>query len=353
MPGTDPNPNSASLASGREATQDGPSGKASVPLLSVVVPVYGCRSCLGHLYGRLTAALKGNGTSYEILLVDDRGTDGSWEEIERLVALDDSVGGILLSRNFGQHAAITAGLQFAQGDWVAVIDCDLQDPPEEIPRLYAKALQGYDIVFGRRVHKRTTWPRKRLASMYYRILRMFAGVTLTGDYGDLSVLSRKAVDAFLQLREQDRQYVMILTWLGFDTAVVDYEPAPRYRGRSSYSLSRLFALALSGIFFQTTFLLRWIAYLGLLLAWLGTLLALYLLGARLVGNIYPGWTGIIVSILLLSGFIILSTGVTGLYIGKVFDQSRGRPLFIVDRMVESPRTPASEHPGRTLKDVVA
>lgn len=308
----------------------------SAVALSVVVPVFGCQPCLRHLHERLVIVLDRLGTSYEIVLVDDRATDGSWPEIERLVALDDSVRGILLSRNFGQHAAITAGLEHARGERVTVIDCDLQDPPEEIPRLFAKALQGYDIVFGRRIRRRSTsWLRRGVGSLYYRALRTFAGVELSGEFGALSVLSRKAVDAFLQLHDRDRAYVMILTWLGFDTAIVDYESAPRYRGHSSYTLGGLLKLAVAGVFFQTTFLLRWIVYLGFLIASLGSLLAIYLIGARLAGSIYPGWTSIIVSVLLIGGFIILSTGITGLYIGKIFEQSRGRPLFIVDRIAES------------------
>jgi glycosyltransferase involved in cell wall biosynthesis len=305
------------------------------------VPVYGCQPCLRRLHERLTAALRGLGVSYELILVDDRAEDGSWAEIERLAALDDSVRGILLSRNFGQHAAITAGLQHARGAWAAVMDCDLQDPPEELPRLYAKALEGYDIVFGRRSRKPTGFLRGLLGRLYFRGIRVFAGSHVDGQYGSFSVISRKALDAFLSFRDQDRHYMMILTWLRFDTAAVDYEPAPRYAGRSSYSLSKLLEHAFDGVFFQTTVLLRWIVYLGFCLAAAGAALSVYLLGARLFGNVYPGWTSIVTAILVLGGFIILSTGITGLYIGKVFDQARGRPLFVVDRYAKAER-PGSE-----------
>jgi glycosyltransferase involved in cell wall biosynthesis len=304
------------------------------PVISVVVPVYGCRDCLEHLYDRLTTTLSDLVPAYEIIFVDDRAQDESWPEIERLVELDLSVRGVRLSRNFGQHAAITAGLSHVRGEWVVVMDCDLQDPPEKIPDLYAKALEGHEIVFGRRTHKPTGPTRRLLAGLYFRGLRIFTGSHIEGQYGTFSVISHKVADAFLDLKDQDRHYLMILSWLGFDAVAVDYEPALRYRGRSSYSLPHLIEHALDGVFFQTTVLLRWIVYLGFFFASLGALLAAVLAGARIFGHSYPGWTSIVVLTLALSGFIILSTGITGLYIGKVFEQSRGRPIFVVDRVAE-------------------
>jgi len=214
------------------------------------------------------------------------------------------------------------------------MDCDLQDPPEKIPDLYAKALEGHEIVFGRRTHKPTGPLRRMLASLYFRCLRMFTGTHIEGQYGTFSVISRKVVSAFLDLKDQDRHYLMILLWLGFDATAVDYKPAVRYEGRSSYSLPHLIEHALDGVFFQTTVLLRWIVYLGFFLASLGGALAVHLLVARAVGQAYPGWTSIVVLTLALCGFIILSTGITGLYIGKVFEQSRERPIFVVDRIAE-------------------
>jgi dolichol-phosphate mannosyltransferase len=307
---------------------------AAAPVISVVVPVYGCRSCLEHLHERLTATLSDLVSSHEIILVDDRAPDGSWHEIERLVELDPRVRGVRLSRNFGQHAAITAGLSRVRGQWAVVMDCDLQDPPEDIPRLFAKALEGHEIVFGRRSHKPTSALRRALATLYFRCLRAFTRTHIDGQYGTFSVISRKVVDAFLELHDQDRHYLMILSWLGFDAVAVDYEPAYRYHGKSSYRLPRLIEHALDGVFFQTTVLLRWIVYFGFLLALVGGILAVYLVTARLAGRVYPGWTSIVVLTLVLCGFIILSTGITGLYIGKVFEQARDRPVFVVDQIAE-------------------
>lgn len=309
---------------------DDPNG---VPALSVVVPVYGCGSCVAHLHERLTAVLTEMGVSYEIVLVDDRAGDGSWPQIERMAEADRAVRGVLLSRNFGQHAAITAGLAHARGERVAVMDCDLQDPPEDLPRLYEKSLEGHEIVFGRRVRKPTGWLRGMLGRMYFRGIKVFAGADLDGQYGSFSVITRKVVDAFLTFKDEDRHYMMILTWLKYDTVAVDYQPAPRYKGRSSYSLPKLIDHALDGVFFQTTVLLRWIVYMGFGLAALGGLLALRVVYARIVGTVFPGWTSLVAGGLFVGGFIILSTGITGLYIGKVFDQVRARPVFVVDRVV--------------------
>jgi polyisoprenyl-phosphate glycosyltransferase len=306
------------------------------PHLSVVVPVFRCTPCLGPLHVRLSATLDEllDG-DFELVLVDDRGGDGAWEAIAELSRADARVRGIRLSRNFGQHAAITAGLDAARGDWAVVMDCDLQDPPEDIPRLYAKAMEGFDVVYGRRQSKPTGLIRGLSAKLYFKGLNVFTGAGVQGEFGSFSMISRKVIDGFLRFRDEDRHYVLILHWLGFDWAAVDYEPSTRYAGRSSYSFTALLRHALDGVFFQTTVLLRWIVYFGFALATLGALLAAYFTVARLVGTAYPGWTSIAVIMLLASGFIITSTGITGLYVGKVFDQVKGRPLYIVDREIDA------------------
>jgi dolichol-phosphate mannosyltransferase len=306
----------------------------SAPLLSVVVPVYGCVDCLRTLHERVTAAVEGITPDFEMVLVDDGGDDGSWEVIEELVAGDARVRALRLSRNFGQHAAITAGLEQARGDWTVVMDCDLQDPPEEIPRLYTKAAEGFDVVFGLRNQKPAGLPRRVLARAYFWALKTFAGSEFEGQWGTFSILSRKVVRAFLKFRDNDRHYLMILHWLGFRTATIEYEPARRFAGRSSYSFTRLLKHAADGVFFQTTVLLRWIVYLGFALAAAGALAAVYLAVARLSNSFYPGWTSIAVFTLLIGGFIIISTGITGLYIGKVFEQVKGRPLFLIDEVLD-------------------
>jgi polyisoprenyl-phosphate glycosyltransferase len=308
--------------------------EAGVPDLSVVVPVYRCTPCLPALHGRVAKVLDGLVDRFELIFVDDRGGDGAWEAISELSRLDPRVRGVRLSRNFGQHAAITAGLSAARGQAALVMDCDLQDPPEEIPRFLEKAAQGYDIVYGRRKTKPVGPIRGAMGRLYFRLMSTFTGSHLDGEYGSFSLISRDVIDGFLRFRDKDRHYLFILQWLGFDSADVEYDVSERYEGKSSYSFRTLLAHAFDGLFFQTTVLLRWIVYFGFMLAVLGALAAVYFVIARVAGSAYPGWTSMAVIMLLGCGFIITSTGITGLYIGKVFEQVKDRPLFIIDRQVE-------------------
>lgn len=308
--------------------------EAAHPAISVVVPVYRCTPCLAPLHERLVATLEPLGQPFEIVLVDDHGGEGGWEMIAELASSDPRVRGVRLSRNFGQHLAITAGLSAARGRWVVVMDCDLQDPPELIPQMYAKALEGFDIVYGRRKRKPAPLARRALARVYFKMLNLFTGAGINGEFGSFSLISRKVVDGFLRFRDRDRHYIFILHWLGFDWAAVDYEPSARHAGESSYTFRTLLRHGLGGVFFQTTILLRWIVYLGFLLAASGLGFAAYLVVARLTGNSMPGWTSIVVITLVVSGFIVTSTGITGLYIGKVFEQVKDRPLFVVDRTTD-------------------
>lgn len=296
----------------------------------MVIPVYGCRPCLAALESRLAATLDELGVEYEIVLVDDRSPDGAWETLVELAADNPRIRALRLSRNFGQHAAITAGLSAARGRWIVVMDCDLQDPPESIPELYAKARQGYDVVFARRKTRRHSRFRRVGARMYFAALSRFSGIHLDGEYGALSIISRKVADAYLRLKDADRHYLFIVRWLGFESASIDVEHGDRYAGKSSYTFSRLVQHAMDGVVFQTTKLLRWIVYAGFLVALIGALLAAFFVYSWAVNDAYPGWTSLAVLLLLLGGFIILSLGVTGLYVGKIFGQVKERPLFIVD-----------------------
>ena len=245
----------------------------SEPTLSVVVPVYRCDECLLALQTRLRAALESLGASYEIVYVDDRSPDGAWETLKSLSAADGHVRAIRLSRNFGQQAAITAGLAHSRGRYTVVMDCDLQDPPESIPDLYAKAQEGYDIVLARRAERRHSFGRRFGARIYAKLLTALAGVEISSAYGAFSIVSERARTSFLEIKDSDRHYVPILHWLGFERAEIEVRHAERFAGTSAYSLRELVGHAMQGIFFQTTTLLRWIVYAGFLLALTGALLA--------------------------------------------------------------------------------
>ena len=300
--------------------------------ISVVIPVYNCAGSLRSLHERLTASLLQITPDYEIVLVDDRSCDGAWEILAELARGDRHLRVVRLSRNFGQHAAITAGLTRARGAWTVVMDCDLQEPPEEIARLWAKAQEGYEIVRAVREGRRHSAFRRMSASLYRRMLSEREGEI---EFSTLSMISRKVVDAFLQLRDRDREYQLVLDWLGFSQATIGFAHAEREGGSpSAYGLRELVRVALDGMFFRTTVLLRWIVFLGFLVALAGGLLAVYAVYSRYVEDTPPGYTSLVVLLVLLSGFIIISLGVVGLYVGRIFDQVKGRPLFVVDEQID-------------------
>ncbi len=301
--------------------------------LSVVVPVYGCADCLTTLHDRLGASLAQITDRYELVFIDDRSTDGAWTVLQQLAQSDHHVRAFRLSRNFGQDAAITAGLEQACGAWAVVMDCDLEEAPEDIPRMWAAAGEGYEIVRTVRRGWRHSWFR-RVASRAYRRLTLETDVR--PDYSNLSLLSRGVIDAFLQLRDRDREYMIALDWLGFDSTAIEIEHHRRHAGKSGYTLQRLVRVALDGMFFRSTVLLRLVVMLGFMVALIGIVVAVFEIvdyfaePARTV----PGYTSLAVLLLVLAGFIIVSVGVVGLYVGRIFEQVKNRPLFLIEDRIE-------------------
>jgi glycosyltransferase involved in cell wall biosynthesis len=306
--------------------------------ISVVIPVYGCEGSLRTLHEQLTATLRSITPDYEIILIDDHSVDGSWDTVSAIAAGDPAVRAFRLSRNFGQQAAIVAGMAKSRGQWTAVMDCDLQDPPDVVADLYAKAREGFDVVYGVRKRRGGTPPFRRfLAAARARTLEVMAGIEIDTGHGCMTLMSRPVVDGYLSVPDRERDHILILQWLGFDSASVDYEQARRHSGKSSYSPQKLISIALAGMFFQTTKLLHWIVYTGFMFAGAGAILGLYLLIARIVqDDPAPGWTSLALILLLFGGFIVTSTGITGLYIGRVFEQVKGRPLYVIQHSIEDP-----------------
>ncbi len=296
--------------------------------ISVVIPVFGCRDCLHSLHERLRRSVGSITSDFELIFIDDCSTDGAWEVLCELAASFPEVKAFGLSRNFGQDAAITAGLAQATGRWTVVMDCDLQEPPEAIPRLFAKGQEGYDLVRtvrSRRGHSR----RRRWASRAYRRLTLSADVDQ--EYSNMSMLSRAVVDAFLSLGDRDREYALVLDWLGFRHTALTIEFSERSHGESAYTFKDLLRVAFAGMFFQTTVLLRVVVFLGFAVASIGAALAAFNIYAYAIGHQPTGYTSLAVLLLLLAGFIIISVGVVGLYIGRIFEQVKARPLFIISR----------------------
>ncbi|MGI8430078.1 MAG: glycosyltransferase family 2 protein [Solirubrobacteraceae bacterium] len=303
--------------------------------LSVVVPVYGCADCLIALYDRLTSSVSQVTDRYELVFVDDRSVDGGWDVLRRLAGGDARVRAFRLSRNFGQDAAITAGLAQARGEWAVVMDCDLQEAPEDIPRLWAAAGDGYDVVRSTRRGWRHSAFR-RWTSRAYRKLTLETDVR--PDYSNLSLLSRRVIDAFLRLGDRDREYMIALDWLGFDSTAIEIEHHERHSGKSGYTFQRLVRVALDGMFFRSTVLLRVVVLVGFLVASAGIVLAGFEVVDYFVEphQTIPGYTSLAVLLLLLAGFIIVSVGVVGLYVGRIFEQVKNRPLFLIDARAEGP-----------------
>ncbi len=303
--------------------------------LSVVVPVYGCADCLAALHDRVTRSVTQVTERYELVLVDDRSLDDGWAMLQRLARADAHVRAFRLSRNFGQDAAITAGLAQARGRWAVVMDCDLQEAPEDIPRLWAAAGEGYDVVRTiRRGWRHSAF--RRWTSRAYRKLTLETDVR--PDYSNLSLLSRRVIDAFLRLRDRDREYMIALDWLGFDSTAIEIEHHARHAGESGYTLERLVRVALDGIFFRSTVLLRVVVLVGFIVALVGMVLAGFEVVDYFLENdkAVPGYTSLAVLLLVLAGFIIVSVGVVGLYVGRIFEQVKDRPLFLIDAEAEGP-----------------
>jgi dolichol-phosphate mannosyltransferase len=262
-------------------------------------------------------------------MVEDCGGDRSWEIIRELARKDPRVKGIQFSRNFGQHHGITAGLDHSDGDWVVVMDCDLQDRPEDIPLLYAKAREGYDVVHALRDRRQDALVKRWGSNFYFWLLEYFTDVAYEPP-GNFRILSRKVAENFRQLREQLRYSTGLLHWMGFPTAYVPVQQAERYAGETTYTFRKLINLALDIVIAFSDKPLRLSVRLGFVIAFLAFCYGLYILvHALLYGSEIIGWSSLIVSIYFIGGIIIAILGVIGIYLGKTFDESKKRPLYIV------------------------
>jgi dolichol-phosphate mannosyltransferase len=299
-------------------------------LISIVTPVYRAEGCLEELYRRLVAALSGITQDFEIVMVEDCGGDRSWEIIRALSRRDPRVKGIQFSRNFGQHYGITAGLDHCDGDWVVVMDCDLQDRPEEIPRLYAKAQEGYDVVLARRGARADSVGKRFGSWLFYRLFSWLADIDFDGSSGNFRIVSRKVVAALRQMREQLRFFGGQVKWMGFPTATIGVRHDERYAGPSTYTFAKLLRLAGETILAYSDKPLRLSVRFGFALAAVAFCFGIYIVvRAALYGTAITGWASLIVSIYFIGGVIIAILGVIGIYLGKTFDEAKKRPLYIV------------------------
>jgi len=304
--------------------------------ISVVIPVYGCPECLKELHARLVAALETITPDFEIILVNDGCPRNSWETVREIALSDARVVGIDLSRNFGQFHALTAGLDRANGHWVMAMDCDLQDLPEEIPKLHSKGQEGYDVVLSRRAERKDSAVKRLCSSLFYRLLGYLTGDTFDASISNFSMCRDYVLDAFLQMREQNRSFVLFLMWLGFRTAIIDVQHGPRAASKSSYSLGRQLKLAWEIISAHSNRPLTLSMNVGLVMSAISLLYVVFLVIQKLVHGItVPGWTTTVASIYFVGGLILASLGMVGRYVGYVFDQTKSRPLYVVREIVEN------------------
>ena len=311
----------------------------TIPYISVVIPVFQAENCLDVLYQRLKKVLEAISENFEIVLVEDCGNDGSWQVIARLAAADPRVRGFQFSRNFGQHYAITAGLNYCQGDWVIVMDCDLQDRPEEILRLYAKAQEGYDIVLARRGTRRDPLLKRMASRLFYKLFSYLSDIDYDGSSGNFRIMSRKVVLNFCTMTEQLRFFGALVQWMGFPSASIEVVHDKRFEGNSAYNFAKLWKLASEAVIAYSDKPLRLAVRFGFLMASLSFCYGAYILGrALLYGSTVPGWGSLIVSLYFIGGIIICILGILGIYLGKTFDEAKKRPLYIIRRSTDDETT---------------
>lgn len=306
-------------------------------LLSVVSPVYGCEGCLEDLVLRVRSATAAAGMTLELLLVDDGSPDRSWDRIKEQASLYPEVRGLRLSRNFGQHYAIAAGIENARGELVAVMDCDLQDLPEELPRLVAAVRAGNDVAFAQRSERQDS-AFKRLGSYaFYFLLSYLTDVRQDHSTANFGVFTRKVINIVNQMPESDRFFPLMVKWTGFQTALVPVRHAERLAGDSGYSLRKLVRLAVNVVLSYSDKPLRLVIKLGLAFSGVALLITALSVYRYSVGDVaVAGFTSVVASIWLLGGITIFCIGVTGLYLGRLFNDAKGRPYYILSEQINAP-----------------
>lgn len=299
--------------------------------ISIVSPVYRSESIISELVSQIKSNVQEITSDFEIILVNDSSPDGSWLNIKNECAKDLRVKGINLSRNFGQHYAITAGLSQAKGEWIVVMDCDLQDRPDEIPNLYKKVQEGYQTVFAQRAVRMDSYFKRLSSKLFYSLFSYLTDTRLDASVANFGIYHCSVIDSILLMKDQVRYFPTMVQWVGFNKAYLPVKHSERYEGKSSYSISRLLHLAVDNIIAFSDKPLRLTTKFGFFLSSMSFLIGIYFLIGHITGQIkVTGFASLIISIWFLSGVIILILGMLGLYLGKIFEKVKDRPVFIVD-----------------------
>jgi hypothetical protein len=303
-------------------------------MISIVSPVYRAEKILPILVSEINLVMERIGEDYEIILVDDRSPDNSWEVMKVLSNQNPKIKSIRLSRNFGQHSAIFAGLTRTKGDWVVVMDCDMQDQPKEIAKLYKKALEGYDIVLGQRENRKDKFLKKLSSKLFYKVFNYLSGANFDNNVANFGIYHQKTIKSILDMGDYVKFFSLFINWIGFKSVSIPIEHGEREEGKSTYSVGRLFKQAFNVIISFSDKPLRLFINFGLSISVLSFIVGIYYLYLALTGKIaQPGFSSLILSIWFLSGIIISCIGIVGVYLGKTFDQAKDRPTFIIDEEV--------------------
>jgi len=306
-----------------------------MPHISIVSPVYKAEKIVDELIKRIVRSVSDITDDFEIILVDDCSPDNSWDKIVRNSELDPRVKGLKLSRNFGQHYAISAGLDFSKGDWIVVMDCDLQDQPEEIPRMYNAAISNkFDAVIAKRINRSDTFLKKFFSFLFYKLFSYLAGIQYDHTVANFGIYSRSMINAVKSMRENIRYFPTMVKWVGYNIGFIPVEHSERFEGQTSYNFRKLFQLALDIILAYSNKPLRMTVKLGLFISFFSFIFAIYNVYRAINGEIAVlGYSSLIVSIWMLGGIIILILGVIGLYLGKTFDGVKNRPIYIIKEKI--------------------
>ena len=299
-------------------------------LLSIISPIYKGEKMLEELVSRIEASVETFTNDYEIILVNDCSPDNSWTKIKEICSRDKQVKGVNLSRNFGQHYAITAGLAESTGEWITVMDCDLQDRPEEIPNLYKKAQEGFDTVFAQRTERKDKFLKRLSSTLFNATFAFLTDQEQDKTVGNFGIYSRKVINAVLSMGDSVRWFPIMVKWVGFNIGYLPVEHSERAEGKSSYSLRRLLSVASDNMVAFSNKPLRLMLQFGFIVVVLSIIIALFYLIRYLSGGIeVDGFTTMVISMWLLGGIMIMLIGMTGIYIGKIFDKTKERPLYII------------------------
>jgi dolichol-phosphate mannosyltransferase len=301
------------------------------PVFSVIVPVFNEAACLGELHTRVTEVMESTGESWELVLVDDGSQDGSTDIIRKLGDTDKHVRPIIFARNFGHQIAVTAGLDYSRGQAVIIIDADLQDPPEVMLELIAKWREGFEVAYAVRAEREgESWFKTFTASLFYRIIFRITDVKIPLDTGDFRLLDRKVVNVMNSMREKHRFLRGMSAWIGFRQVGVPYKRAARFAGQTKYPLKKMLLLALNAVTSFSYFPLQLATYIGFLSALISILAIPVVIVLRVTGSAaFFGQASTLIAVLFLGGVQLISLGILGEYIGRVYDEVKGRPLYIV------------------------